>query len=54
MTLPNEPSEGLHAALGVEPIGTYRRIGREHGRWRDVAWPQRTIAAGEDPPAEPR
>lgn len=54
MTLPNEPSEGLHAALGFEPIGTYRRIGWKHGRWRDVAWAQRTIASGDDPPAEPR
>ncbi|MGY2067145.1 N-acetyltransferase family protein [Blastococcus sp. SYSU DS0619] len=54
MTLPNEPSEGLHAALGFEPIGTYRRIGWKHGRWQDVAWAQRAIAAGDDPPAEPR
>ena len=53
MTLPNDPSEGLHRALGFEPIGTYRRIGWKHGQWRDVAWAQRTIAIGGDPPAEP-
>lgn len=25
-----------------------------HGAWHDVAWTQRTITTGEDPPAEPR
>ncbi|TWD79567.1 phosphinothricin acetyltransferase [Kribbella amoyensis] len=53
MTLPNEASVGLHTALGFEPIGTYRRIGWKHDRWHDVAWAQRTLATGEDPPAEP-
>jgi phosphinothricin acetyltransferase len=37
MTLPNEASEGLHRAVGFEPVGTYRRIGWKHGRWHDVA-----------------
>jgi L-amino acid N-acyltransferase YncA len=54
MTLPNEASEGLHSAMGFEPVGTFRRIGWKHGAWHDVAWLQRTIAAGQDPPAEPR
>jgi len=54
MTLPNEASEGLHRALGFEPVGTYRRIGYKHGAWHDVAWTQRMIAGGEDPPVEPR
>ena len=54
MTLPNETSVGLHRAMGFEPIGTYRRIGWKHGGWHDVAWAQRTIAEGADPPAEPR
>lgn len=53
MTLPNPASEGLHTALGFEPIGTYRRIGWKHNAWHDVAWAQLTLAAGEDPPAEP-
>ncbi|MDQ6936098.1 MAG: N-acetyltransferase family protein [Actinomycetota bacterium] len=52
MTLPNEASVGLHRAMGFEPVGTYRRIGWKHGRWHDVAWAQRSIAAGQDPPAE--
>jgi L-amino acid N-acyltransferase YncA len=54
MTLPNTASVGLHRAMGFEPVGTYRRIGWKHGAWHDVAWVQRTIATGPDPPSEPR
>jgi phosphinothricin acetyltransferase len=54
MTLPNDASVGLHRAMGFEPVGTYRRIGWKHDAWHDVAWAQRTIATGQDPPAEPR
>jgi L-amino acid N-acyltransferase YncA len=54
LTMPNEASAGLHRAMGFEPIGTQRRIGWKHGAWHDVAWLQRTLAAGEDPPAAPR
>ncbi len=54
MTLPNEPSVGLHRAMGFEPVGTYRRIGWKHGTWHDVARVQRTITTGQDPPTEPR
>ena len=53
MTLPNEASEGLHAALGFGPVGTYRRIGFKFGTWHDVAWTQRILNAGDEPPAEP-
>jgi L-amino acid N-acyltransferase YncA len=52
MTLPNDASVGLHRAMGFEPVGTFTRIGFKHGAWHDVAWTQRTIATGEDPPAE--
>jgi phosphinothricin acetyltransferase len=54
MTLPNDASVGLHRAMGFEPVGTYRRIGWKHGAWHDVAWAQRAITAGQDPPTEPR
>jgi phosphinothricin acetyltransferase len=53
MTLPNDASVALHAAMGFQPVGTYRRIGFKHGEWHDVAWTQRALAAGEDPPPEP-
>jgi hypothetical protein len=54
MTLPNDASVGLHRAMGFEPVETYRRIGWKHGTWHDVAWVQRTITTGQDPPAEPQ
>ena len=53
MTLPNDASEGLHRAMGFEPVGTYRRIGFKDGAWHDVAWTQRVLIAGDEPPAEP-
>lgn len=52
MTLPNDASVGLHCAMGFEPVGTYRRIGFKHGRWHDVAWTQRSLVAGDHPPAD--
>jgi phosphinothricin acetyltransferase len=54
ITLPNEPSERLHRALGFQPVGVYREVGWKHGAWRDVAWLQRPLATGDGPPAEPR
>ena len=53
MSLPNEASVAFHRALGFTPVGVYRQVGWKHGAWRDVAWVQRTIADGDDPPAEP-
>jgi phosphinothricin acetyltransferase len=53
MTLPNEASVGLHRAMGFEPVGTYRRIGWKNGSWHDVAWTQRVLGVGPEPPAEP-
>ena len=54
MTQPNEASGRLHAALGFEPVGTFRAVGWKHGAWRDVLWVQRPLGApvpaGENPP----
>lgn len=50
MTLPNDASAGLHAALGFEPVGTYRRIGWKLGAWHDVAWVQRELGPRGAPP----
>jgi L-amino acid N-acyltransferase YncA len=52
MTLPNDASEGLHRAMGFEPIGTFRRVGWKHGQWRDVAWAQRSLVTGDGAPAD--
>ena len=51
MTLPNPASEGLHRALGFEPVGVYRRIGWKNGAWHDVAWVQRSIGPDHGPPS---
>jgi L-amino acid N-acyltransferase YncA len=53
MTLPNDASVGLHAAMGFEPVGIYRRIGWKNGAWHDVAWTQRSLMLGDGPPTEP-
>ena len=53
MTLPNDASEGLHRAIGFEPVGTYRRIGFKHGRWHDVEWVQLMLGEGDGQPPEP-
>jgi len=53
MTLPNPGSEGLHRALGFQPVGTYRKIGFKHGAWHDVAWSQLILADSNGTPAEP-
>lgn len=56
MTVPNDASEGLHTAMGFEPVGVLRRVGWKHGAWHDVAWFQRTLIDPKDwrdPPPEP-
>ncbi|GIM90290.1 GNAT family N-acetyltransferase [Paractinoplanes toevensis] len=51
MTLPNPASEGLHAALGFQPVGVHRRIGFKNGAWHDVAISQLDLADDDGPPA---
>ena len=51
MTMPNDASTALHAALGFVPVGTYRRVGWKHGGWHDVAWVQLPLVDSDDPPA---
>ena len=51
MTLPNEASVGLHAAMGFRPVGVHTRIGYKHGAWHDVAITQLELVPGDGPPA---
>jgi L-amino acid N-acyltransferase YncA len=51
VALPNDPSVGLHRALGFTPAGTYRRVGWKLGRWHDVAWYQKDLVTDWSPPA---
>jgi phosphinothricin acetyltransferase len=37
ITLPNDASVRLHRAMGFEPVGVYREVGRKFGRYWDVA-----------------
>jgi L-amino acid N-acyltransferase YncA len=52
MTLPNEASMGLHAALGFLPVGVHRRIGWKNGAWHDVAIAQLELVTCGEPPTE--
>lgn len=49
---PNPASNGLHEALGFEPVGTYRRIGWKNGAWHDVRWFQLDLRPGDDGPPD--
>ncbi|MFF3247416.1 GNAT family N-acetyltransferase [Streptomyces sp. NPDC002870] len=42
---PNEASARLHARFGFRHIGTYREVGRKFGRYWDVAWYEKDLAA---------
>lgn len=53
MTQPNEASGRLHAALGFEPVGTFRDIGWKHGGWHDVTWVQRRLGDPDAHPTDP-
>lgn len=54
VTLPNAGSEGLHAAMGFRPTGTWHRAGFKCGAWRDVGWFEKTIAPYDPSPAPVR
>jgi L-amino acid N-acyltransferase YncA len=53
VTLPNPCSEGLHHAMGFQPVGVYRNIGYKCGGWHDVAWSQLALRDPEPEPAMP-
>jgi phosphinothricin acetyltransferase len=53
ITLPNDASLSLHRAVGMEPIGIYRRIGYKLGEWWDVMWLGRRLRDDPDPVADP-
>ena len=55
ITLPNEPSVGLHASVGFTPVGIYRNVGYKLGAWHDTGWFERPLAphVPEPPPPVP-
>lgn len=49
IALPNPASVALHERLGFVPIGRLRSVGWKLGRWVDVGYWQRDLAAGAGP-----
>lgn len=52
VTVPNAASERLHRSLGFALSGVFRSTGYKCGRWRDVAWFEKQIAAYDRQPAD--
>jgi L-amino acid N-acyltransferase YncA len=46
----NTPSIKVHAAAGFEMTGTFRSVGRKHGRWLDTVLMQRALGSGDGEP----
>jgi L-amino acid N-acyltransferase YncA len=53
MTMPNDASLGLHAAMGFSEVGVHRRIGFKGGAWHDVAVTQVELVTGDEAPSAP-
>jgi phosphinothricin acetyltransferase len=43
-------SVALHAALGFQPAGRMKSVGRKFGRWLDTVYMQRALGAGHTTP----
>ncbi|WP_018177520.1 GNAT family N-acetyltransferase [Jongsikchunia kroppenstedtii] len=43
VTMPNEPSVGIHTALGFEMVGVHQKIAWKFDRWVDMAYLQRDL-----------
>jgi phosphinothricin acetyltransferase len=43
VALPNDASVRLHERFGFRELGTFREVGRKHGRWVDVRWFERPL-----------
>jgi L-amino acid N-acyltransferase YncA len=53
ITLPNTASVQLHAAMGFKEVGVYHDVGYKFGKWHDVGWYERSLAAHVLEPPEP-
>lgn len=54
VTLPNPASIALHRRFGFAELGVFPRTGYKLGRWHDVIWLTKPLAAPDGPPPEPR
>jgi L-amino acid N-acyltransferase YncA len=48
----NSGSIGLHAAMGFEPVGTFRSVGYKHRRWLDIVLMQKVLNGGDGSPPD--
>lgn len=53
VALPNPASVRLHEAIGMAPVGTYRRVGFKLGAWHDVTWFGMRLSDTPGEPPEP-
>ncbi|MEX2016812.1 MAG: N-acetyltransferase family protein [Candidatus Hydrogenedentales bacterium] len=53
ITLPNSASDGLHRAMGFEPVGVYHGAGYKGGAWHNVLWLEKSLQPKRPEPAEP-
>ena len=53
IALPNDASVGMHASVGLVPVGTYVRVGFKSGNWHDVMWMGRELAPRAARPSPP-
>ena len=54
VTYPNEPSLGLHKALGFTQVGYFHKAGFKRGQWLDVAWLYKALGAFTSEPKAPQ
>lgn len=54
LTLPNDASQGFHAALGFELVGRFEDVGFKRGRWHSTECRAMTLVDASDPPQEPQ
>jgi L-amino acid N-acyltransferase YncA len=52
ITMPNDASVALHQSCGFTAVGTFHRVGYKDGRWHDVSWWERQVAATDLPPKQ--
>jgi L-amino acid N-acyltransferase YncA len=53
ITQPNEASTALHLKCGFEKMALHRNAGYKLGKWHDVLWMERNLAACSIPAIEP-
>jgi len=54
ITVPNEKSEGFHAAMGFSTVGVFHKTGYKLGQWRDVQFMEKALNQYPAQPLPPR